>query len=248
MIKFFRKIRYDLMEKNKTGKYLKYAIGEIVLVVIGILIALQINNWNEDNKEKKVESQLITRLHTEYSQNKILLKEQIDIFNKSRNASLELMTLMNTDISHINPRTLDSLVFYTIEYRPYNPLTTTLTEITQTGKLDVISNQHLRNALGQWSIELENNKSTQEVFEKWVEDRILPYLSKNIALKNVDKFGFLKWKNNSTFKSDYNVIIKDREYENILDNNIYHHVLILEHYKKLESIIDKILNLTGKKE
>lgn len=47
MIKFFRKIRYDLMEKNKTGKYLKYAIGEIILVVIGILIALQINNWNE---------------------------------------------------------------------------------------------------------------------------------------------------------------------------------------------------------
>jgi len=43
MIKFFRKIRYDLMEKNKTKKYFKYAIGEIVLVVIGILIALSIN-------------------------------------------------------------------------------------------------------------------------------------------------------------------------------------------------------------
>jgi len=50
MIKFFRKIRYDLMGKNKTGKYLKYAIGEIILVVIGILIALQINNWNESKK------------------------------------------------------------------------------------------------------------------------------------------------------------------------------------------------------
>jgi hypothetical protein len=50
MIKFFRKIRYDLMEKNKTGKYFKYAIGEIVLVVIGILIALSINNWNEERK------------------------------------------------------------------------------------------------------------------------------------------------------------------------------------------------------
>ena len=50
MIKFFRKIRYDLMEKNKTGKYFKYAIGEIILVVIGILIALQINNWNEHRK------------------------------------------------------------------------------------------------------------------------------------------------------------------------------------------------------
>jgi len=53
MIKFFRKIRYDLMDKNKTGKYFKYAIGEIILVVIGILIALQINNWNENRKNHK---------------------------------------------------------------------------------------------------------------------------------------------------------------------------------------------------
>ncbi|PHS67115.1 MAG: hypothetical protein COB12_04260 [Flavobacterium sp.] len=70
MIKFFRKIRYDLMEKNKTGmpteasakagKYLKYAIGEIVLVVIGILIALSINTWNENNvAQARVDSRLI---------------------------------------------------------------------------------------------------------------------------------------------------------------------------------------------
>ncbi|PWI31324.1 hypothetical protein DI383_01245 [Flavobacteriaceae bacterium LYZ1037] len=50
MIKFFRKIRYDLMNQNKTTRYFKYAIGEIILVVIGILIALQINNWNEGRK------------------------------------------------------------------------------------------------------------------------------------------------------------------------------------------------------
>ena len=52
MIKFFRKIRQNLLMENKTGKYFKYAIGEIVLVVIGILIALSINNWNEENKKK----------------------------------------------------------------------------------------------------------------------------------------------------------------------------------------------------
>ena len=53
MIRFFRKFRQNLLSEGKTGKYLKYAIGEIVLVVIGILIALQINNWNEHKKLKK---------------------------------------------------------------------------------------------------------------------------------------------------------------------------------------------------
>lgn len=52
MIKFFRKIRQKLLSENKFGKYLTYAIGEIVLVVIGILIALQINNWNENKKQQ----------------------------------------------------------------------------------------------------------------------------------------------------------------------------------------------------
>lgn len=51
MIKFFRKIRQNLLSERKTEEYLKYAIGEIVLVVIGILIALSINNWNEERKE-----------------------------------------------------------------------------------------------------------------------------------------------------------------------------------------------------
>jgi hypothetical protein len=50
MIKFFRLIRQNSFMENKTGKYFKYAIGEIVLVVIGILIALSINNWNENQK------------------------------------------------------------------------------------------------------------------------------------------------------------------------------------------------------
>jgi len=62
MIKFFRRIRYDLMEKNKTGKYFKYVIGEIILVVIGILIALQVNNWNESYKEQKLVIQYQERL------------------------------------------------------------------------------------------------------------------------------------------------------------------------------------------
>lgn len=55
MIKFFQKIRQDLLNKGETGKYLKYAIGEIVLVVIGILIALSINNWNDGQSKRNAE-------------------------------------------------------------------------------------------------------------------------------------------------------------------------------------------------
>ena len=62
MINFFRKIRYNLMEQNKTGKYFKYAIGEIVLVVIGILIALSINNWNEQPKQDNQEYYLLVQM------------------------------------------------------------------------------------------------------------------------------------------------------------------------------------------
>ena len=62
MIKFFRHIRQNLIMENKTSKYLKYAIGEIILVVIGILIALQINNWNEQRKLKMNEKDLYSRI------------------------------------------------------------------------------------------------------------------------------------------------------------------------------------------
>ena len=62
MIKFFRRIRQRLLTENKFSKYLIYAIGEIVLVVIGILIALQINNWNEYQKERKSEHLILSEI------------------------------------------------------------------------------------------------------------------------------------------------------------------------------------------
>lgn len=64
MIKFFRKIRQNLLSEGKIGKYLKYAIGEIILVVLGILIAVQINNWNVNQQNEEKEKLYLTRLTT----------------------------------------------------------------------------------------------------------------------------------------------------------------------------------------
>ncbi len=84
MIKFFRHIRQNLLSEGKTGKpagkagrYLKYAIGEIILVVIGILIALQINNWNEERKESKLELEILSGLSSDLTNNKVKITNMI---------------------------------------------------------------------------------------------------------------------------------------------------------------------------
>src|SRR5210317_311365 len=66
MIKFFRKIRQNLLMENKTGKYLKYAIGEIILVVIGILIAIQLNEWRNDSINTKQKQKVLVTLKTDF--------------------------------------------------------------------------------------------------------------------------------------------------------------------------------------
>ncbi len=78
MIKFFRKIRQRFLTENKFSKYLIYSIGEIFLVVIGILIALQVNNLNEDRKERKVEIRLLNELITGLSNDLSTLRYNID--------------------------------------------------------------------------------------------------------------------------------------------------------------------------
>ena len=71
MIKYFRRIRQRLVAENKFNKYLLYALGEIVLVVIGILIALQINNWKQLNMENKLENKYLRNIIVELKQDSL---------------------------------------------------------------------------------------------------------------------------------------------------------------------------------
>ena len=78
MIKFFRKIRQKLLSENKFNKYLIYAIGEIVLVVIGILIALGINNWNNEQKDNQAEVKYLSQIKKSLKENDLILKKRIE--------------------------------------------------------------------------------------------------------------------------------------------------------------------------
>lgn len=82
MIKFFRKIRQNLLSEGKTRNYLKYAIGELILVVVGILIALSINNWNQNRTFKKELHQIIKEVHTDLNQDLLYLDKEINEINR----------------------------------------------------------------------------------------------------------------------------------------------------------------------
>ena len=78
MIKFFRKIRQNLLSEGKTGKYLKYALGEIVLVVFGILIALSLNNWNQNVTYKNELVQTVKEIRSDLNRDILFLREEIN--------------------------------------------------------------------------------------------------------------------------------------------------------------------------
>ena len=85
MIKFFRKIRQNLLMENKTGKYLKYAVGEIVLVVIGILIALQISNLNQEKKDRDYEIKMLSEIEKGLRLDLSNLQENFDSYTTLNN-------------------------------------------------------------------------------------------------------------------------------------------------------------------
>ena len=87
MLTFFRRIRKGLLGTGEARKYLLYAIGEIALVVIGILIALQINNWNEWRKERIQENNVLIDLHSNLRRNISLAQEAISVIEQINNSS-----------------------------------------------------------------------------------------------------------------------------------------------------------------
>ncbi|MEM6723339.1 MAG: DUF6090 family protein [Bacteroidota bacterium] len=144
MAKFFQKIRKKLLSENKFGKYLTYAIGEIILVVIGILIALQVNNMNQNNQLAKLESSLLDQIRFE------LLDIYEDIWRDAERLELGntshylIQDYIDQDLSYS-----DSLCFYfywlKVDEYVY-PASASYNRIKEEG-LDLIKNDTIRLAL-----------------------------------------------------------------------------------------------------
>ena len=145
MLFLLRNIRRKLMEKNKFTSYLLYAIGEIVLVVAGILIAFQLEEWRDNLEMKDKEQKLLLQINNEFNENLRAfksIKERHQSVYKSSDWLLKNMPFKN------NSQAIDSIQFHfnnTLTAATFDPSLSAIEALINTGSFDLISNDSLRN-------------------------------------------------------------------------------------------------------
>lgn len=155
MIKFFRKIRYDLMKQNKNSKYLKYAIGEIILVVIGILIALQINNWNESRKEKEIENRYITNMLSDLKDQNASIDIQMESEKEFFKAAGQIIKSYQNNNTLVLDNTFYRLATQITARKTFVITDPTYTDLISSGNINIFQNVDIKNRLIKYYQELE---------------------------------------------------------------------------------------------
>ena len=224
MINFFRK---KLADDNKPLKYMRYAIGEIVLVVIGILIELSINNWNENLKNRSKENQILTSLLTELISQKQQLSKQIKGDTISYSANDSLMVLSGSTNFHSIP-TVDfrDLVYRVGVRNTFNPQLGTVEALLSSGELDLIRNEDLKIQLAGLKGRLEDYGEEDITIENFLEDQLNPYLRQKIPLYDQTDVDM-------TYKDSRkgNFLISDEQISNLLSDLYFNNLLGYGRYR-----------------
>ena len=229
MIQFFRKIRFNLMEKNKTGKYLKYAIGEIVLVVLGILIALQINNWNELNKERASEKIILNEIRDNL---KFDLKDFESNIANLQNKAISSKSILKILESNSDYNDSIGYFFFYLKTYPHFSNKSNGYNLLQSKGLDIIQNDSIRKSITDLYEDRYQYLKTYEKeridYNNSLENKVSPYYGTRTlpndklpneliikgSVKTLLEFGFFRnIKNYDLLKKDFELhgIIKDIE-------------------------------------
>ena len=221
MLRIFRNIRRRLLSDGKFSKYLLYAIGEITLVVIGILIALAINNWREKNIIQKREEYYLYGIKDEFEQNKLKLQNLLSVNRLNYENSKKMAVLVRDsadlpDESEISKMLYNSF-YYGIAYYPNNSM---LNELINSGRLEDISNPILRKHLTAWEPYIQGVRF-QEKELSIQRDKVLDlFRGNNASIRTIlDQTG--SGAQEMGLSKDDNVysnleVVKSREFENNL--------------------------------
>ena len=204
MISFFRRIRRKLADDNKPLKYARYALGEIFLVVIGILIALQINNWNqnrnEQNKIKEYAVSLIQELEEDIGMIRNIKRQNEDIIARIDGLNNYTLNRKLKDFSNL------TLLYYTLNkpHRPYTWNRTTISELKSSGALGLIKNDSLTKLISKYdafTYHLDDDFANDRIqFEK-ATDLSVSVVNQNYP--NIYEFGEKLLPNDNQRASDF---------------------------------------------
>lgn len=248
MIKFFRRIRQNLLIENKTGNYFKYAIGEIILVVIGILIALSINSWNESRKNLAKKEILLKALRIEFTDN---LKQLDTVLYYDNKVLKTIRRFIKLDTDNSVEMTSDSMPnwFQNSSFRwTFNPLNGALRSGISSGEIHLINNDSLANLLFGWQDFVSDAKEGEVrtiaslVASKSITERYI----RNMDYRN----SYLPELGKSKFLSDYQSLFRDPLFEDYLTerylsmNEVLNELILVKKKNKLIiRLINKELNI-----
>ena len=230
MIKFFRHIRQSLIEQNRMGKYFKYAIGEILLVMIGILLALQVNNWNESRLERKEEIEMLKEVKSG------LLYDLNNVFPSLRDRAAFRRDISRAILEDIKSRrTLnDSINFIFIAGgETFRPSYTAYKALESKG-IDLIKNDSIKYAIIQvYDSEYVNLKLRleQNNFAN-LRDFNRPFLFDNFQLDETEKYSPI----------DSKALLNNHKFELILYRISNSDQATLNQLSSLEQKINKVID------
>ena len=229
--------------ENNSAKYLKYAIGEIVLVVIGILIALQINQWNENRKENNALKILTANLNNEFQKNLKELEIDLSRVKNSISASNTLLSYTGLKNIEVDNKVIDSLIYYAVSNPTWNPSSYVLNDIKNSGKLSTLKNENLKLLLYDW------DRLYEDILE-WHAgstnntNRLVYFVSEKGSLVNID---YHNNKNEKGTKFDIENIdlLQEIRFENDLENSLYSLIELEKRYNKASDLLNKIIELSN---
>ncbi len=251
MIKFFRRIRQRLVSENKVSKYVLYAIGEIILVVIGILIALQINNANEVRKERAKEIHYLKNIKTDLILNIKNIETVIDTRAtkiESANTVLEYFEGKPLeDLDHFNHNSLNVYVFH-----KFYQINNTFQELTNSGNLALFSNDSIKNNLLNLDALYKELKGEEEHYNFDGQELLYKPLYKTVDLNPVlKKFAYDVSKgqtgeNVDLPKSGFENILKDLSHKNGFVMAVYELTVMNGQLERMKVMSNDLIRLIDK--
>ncbi|MDU8887222.1 DUF6090 family protein [Yeosuana sp. MJ-SS3] len=244
MIKFFRNIRKKLLAEGKTANYLKYAIGEIILVVIGILIALQINNWNENKKAKEKEVKLLIELKGDLLETKNDLLTDIEKTQHILSTTNMLYKAIIADqVFEKKPFKLSTS--YILETASLFPKLSAYEAIQSEG-ITIISNDSLRKKVTDfYQLHLKRVAAAEEYLEDINNKVLKPYLNKfskyGSKCKDCKDLYELYSSNQEARLNLYLISKVDDELVHMLKEKFNVFKTLNQRYLELSSLIDEII-------